>query len=126
MPQPLQQTVKSESLQTTQSSVTVFPYFAPCHLHSSHRADPTLQEVMTFWQRKEQPNGNEWQGLSHSALVLLSQLDHLVELDGMMYWLVFQPDGVGRCTNFFYPRLLLRIFLARFIRSTGTKGSNEP
>uniref|UniRef100_A0A3B5PZG8 Gypsy retrotransposon integrase-like protein 1 n=1 Tax=Xiphophorus maculatus TaxID=8083 RepID=A0A3B5PZG8_XIPMA len=122
VPQPLQQAVKSEQIQIFQSSVTVFPSFDPGDLRVLQQADPALQEVLSFWQRKERPNRTERQGLSQSALALLSQWDRLTELDGLIYRQVFRSDGGGAVYQLLLPKALIKDVLTQVHQEHGHQG----
>lgn len=122
LPRPLQQALHVEQTQVTQSTVTVFPYYAPADLHALQQANPVSQEFMTFWQRKERPNHNERLGLSPSALALLGQWDRLVELDGLLYRRVFRPDGGGAVYQLLLPKAMVKDVLTQVHQEHGHQG----
>lgn len=68
--------------------------------------DPVIQEVLTFWEQKCRPDYEACKQLSPPALALLWQWDLLVENSGVLYRLVFQPDGKEAVLQVVLPNVL--------------------
>lgn len=122
LPQQLQQVLQGVQTWATQSVVTVFPNHAPANLHALQRADPVIQEILTYWKHQRQPTRVERRALSQPALILLSQWDRLVELGGLLYRQVFRPDGGGAIYQLLLPRTLVQEVLTQVHQENGHQG----
>ncbi|KAK7881610.1 hypothetical protein WMY93_030019 [Mugilogobius chulae] len=122
LPEQLQQALQGVVIRATQSLVTVLPDVAPADLYELQQSDPTIQEVLPFWQQNRQPTREERRGLSSTALLVLAQWDRLVELEGLLYRQVFRPDGGGAMYQLLLPRALVQDVLTLLHQEHGHQG----
>nr|XP_057913595.1 uncharacterized protein LOC131107503 [Doryrhamphus excisus] len=122
MPQPLEQALRLRKVEVTQASVAVMPQRSAPELHALQQADPVIQELLEFWQRKQRPTREERAQLSQSALALLRQWDRLVEKDGVLYRQVFRPDGAEAMLQLLLPSALCKEVLTKVHQEHGHQG----
>lgn len=73
------------SIQASHLVISVLPSYAPSDLCTVQAADPTIQEPMVFWRDQRHPTWDKRGNLLPQCLTLLSQWDHLIESDGLLY-----------------------------------------
>lgn len=93
LPGHLQQALQRQDIPASQATIAALPHHAPSDLQVLQHADPVLQEVLAFWERKECPNPRERRLLSLPALAIVRQWSRLAVQDGVLFRRAFRPDG---------------------------------
>ncbi|TWW73497.1 Retrovirus-related Pol polyprotein from transposon 412 [Takifugu flavidus] len=122
IPEPLRQALQGQSQSASQAAIAALPHHAPADLQALQQADPILQEVLTFWGRKQRPNTQERRLISSSAWAILRQWGRLVERDGILFRKIFRPDGKEAVLQLLVPSVLKHEVMAQVHQGHGHQG----
>ncbi|KAL2082757.1 hypothetical protein ACEWY4_022575 [Coilia grayii] len=80
-------------LLAAQASISILPNHSSTNLQELQRADPVIQLILAFCERKRRPGAFERGPLSPRALVLWCQWDRLLLKEGVLHRRIRRPDG---------------------------------
>lgn len=87
------------------SATDAFPTRGPVELQELQHRDPSIVSFVGFWTRGEPPTREEWKSTA-PVLEIARQWRRICERDGVLYRLVYPPDGGNGVLQLLLPQAL--------------------
>lgn len=88
------------------STIDAFPIRQKEDLQALQNLDPVISPFLRYWTRGQPPTAEERKGESEVVLELVRQWRKLRDREGVLYWLIYPPDGGGKVLQLVLPQCL--------------------